>query len=60
MNTPLTPGAYMGSVLAFSGAYRPGGGGNFSVSDNITGVNIQGQFSSFSQATPVMFTLTGP
>ena len=57
--TPLKPGNYSGSLWAFSGAYSPAGN-NFTVSDNITGVGLSGDFSSFSAAQPVDFTLTGP
>jgi hypothetical protein len=58
--TPLRPGSYNGVLLAFSGAYSPAGNNNFTVSDNITGVGISGEFFSFSPAQPVDFTLTGP
>lgn len=57
---PFKPGDYSGLLWAFSGAYSPAGNNNFTVSNNITGVGISGEFSSFSAAQPVGFTLTGP
>ncbi|MER3462583.1 MAG: hypothetical protein C4342_06260 [Armatimonadota bacterium] len=58
-NTPLKPGTYQGSLWAFSGAYSPSGNNNFSVSDNITGLGLSGQFYSFSAVpSPISFTLT--
>ena len=53
----LAPGDYTANLIGFAGAFT-GGQSGISVSNNITGVGVTGQFYSFSSnATPVSFTL---
>jgi hypothetical protein len=54
--TPLAPGTYTVTLNAFSGALG-GSSGNVNVSDNITGVGIQGQIYSFQGVAPITITL---
>lgn len=57
---PLKAGAYTGTLFVFSGAFTGTGSNNFTVTDNITGIGVQGQFYSFASAPSVNFTLTAP
>ncbi|HEU4743180.1 MAG TPA: carboxypeptidase regulatory-like domain-containing protein [Meiothermus sp.] len=57
---PLKPGSYAVTLIAFSGAFSGSSPSNFTISDNITGVGVQGQFMSFASADPLNITLTSP
>lgn len=57
---PLKPGSYTVTLIAFSGGFTGSNSSNFTVSDNITGVGVQGQFMSFASADPLNITLTSP
>jgi len=53
--TPLTPGTYTVTLNAFSGAFN---GGNLDITDNITGIGMQGQIFSLQAVNPITITLT--
>ena len=53
--TPLAPGSYTVSLNAFSGAFS---GGNLNISDNITGIGMQGKIFSLQAVSPITITLT--
>ncbi len=53
----LPAGNYTGTLFAASGGITSGLGSNVSASDNITGIGLQGNFSSLSTPQPVTFTL---
>jgi hypothetical protein len=53
--TPLAPGTYTVTLNAFCGAFS---GGNLNISDNITGVGMQGQIYSIQPVNPITITLT--
>ncbi|MCS7068000.1 MAG: DUF4249 family protein [Meiothermus sp.] len=55
--TPLAPGTYTVTLNAFSGALN---GSNLNITDNITGVGMQGQIYSIQPVNPITITLTGP
>ncbi|WP_333659927.1 carboxypeptidase regulatory-like domain-containing protein [Meiothermus cerbereus] len=52
--SPLAPGTYTVTLNAFSGAF---GGGNLDITDNITGVGMQGQIFSIQPVNPITITL---
>jgi hypothetical protein len=54
---PLPAGSYTGTLFAASGGITSGLGSNVSASDNITGIGLQGNFSSLSTPQTVSFTL---
>jgi hypothetical protein len=53
---PLAPGSYTATLLAFSGPYASAGG-SFTMSNNVTGVGVTGQFISFGTSANVAFTV---
>lgn len=53
--TPLAPGTYTVILNAFSGAFS---GGNLDITDNITGIGMQGQIFSLQVVNPITITLT--
>ncbi len=53
--TPLAPGTYTVMLNAFSGAFS---GANLDITDNITGIGMQGQIFSFQTVGPITITLT--
>jgi len=53
--TPLAPGTYTVMLHAFSGAFS---GGNLDITDNITGIGMQGQIFSIQAVNPITITLT--
>lgn len=53
----LPAGSYTATLQALSGGAASGLGSNVSISDNITGIGMQGSFSSFAVAPSVTFTL---
>lgn len=53
--TPLAPGTYTVILNAFSGAFS---GGNLDITDNITGIGMQGQIFSLQAVNPITITLT--
>ncbi|MCL6529609.1 MAG: carboxypeptidase regulatory-like domain-containing protein [Meiothermus ruber] len=55
--TPLAAGTYTVTLNAFSGAFS---GGNLDITDNITGVGMQGQIYSIQPVNPITITLTAP
>jgi hypothetical protein len=55
--TPLAPGTYTVTLNAFSGAFS---GSGLNITDNITGVGMQGQIYSIQSVNPITITLTGP
>ncbi|PZA07319.1 MULTISPECIES: DUF4249 family protein [unclassified Meiothermus] len=55
--TPLTAGTYTVTLSAFSGAFS---GSNLDITDNITGIGMQGQIYSVQMANPITITLTAP
>ena len=52
--TPLTPGSYTVTLNAFSGAFDSG---NLDITDNITGIGMQGKIFSLQAASPITITL---
>jgi len=52
---PLLPGDYTASATAFSG-FAAGASG-FTMSNNIVGANVTGQFFSFSSGGSITFTV---
>jgi hypothetical protein len=53
--TPLAPGTYTVMLNAFSGAFD---GGNLDITDNITGIGMQGKIFSFQAINPITINLT--
>ncbi|WP_337869432.1 carboxypeptidase regulatory-like domain-containing protein [Meiothermus sp.] len=53
--TPLAPGTYTVMLNAFSGAFN---GGNLDITDNITGIGMQGQIFSLQAINPITITLS--
>ncbi len=53
--TPLAPGTYTVMLSAFSGALS---GGDLDITDNITGIGMQGQIYSLQALEPITITLT--
>ncbi|WP_051195846.1 DUF4249 family protein [Meiothermus rufus] len=53
--TPLVPGTYTVMLSAFSGALS---GGYLDITDNITGIGMQGQIYSLQEVDPITITLT--
>jgi hypothetical protein len=53
---PLAPGSYTASLMAFSGPYA-GAGGNFTMSNNVTGQGVSGVFISYGVASGITFDL---
>ncbi len=52
--TPLAPGTYTVMLSAFSGALS---GGDLDITDNITGIGMQGQIYSLQALEPITITL---
>ncbi|MFZ2649225.1 MAG: carboxypeptidase-like regulatory domain-containing protein [Burkholderiaceae bacterium] len=53
---PLSPGEYSGTLLGFSGWSATAGSG-ITVTNNVSGANVTGQFSSIATAAPITFTV---
>jgi hypothetical protein len=54
----LSPGTYTANLTAFSGPYAAATAMNFTVTPNITGTLVGGEFYSFGGSDQVAFTLT--
>lgn len=53
----LPVGSYQLSLNAFSGGFQGGLAGNITVSDNLTGIGLQGQLISFKSLAPISISL---
>ncbi|MBF5045761.1 hypothetical protein FGE12_25360 [Aggregicoccus sp. 17bor-14] len=56
--TRLSPGTYNASMMAFSGPYGAAANNNFTVTPNISGTLVGGEFYSFGTSEELTFTLT--